>query len=622
MLASLCWPVIVLLLFSIMQPSDIRNIAIIAHVDHGKTTLVDQLLRQGGAFRENQNVAERVMDSMDLEREKGITIKAKNTAVHWNGKLINIVDTPGHADFGAEVERVMKMVDGVLLLVDAYEGPQAQTRFVLKKALGHGLAPVVVVNKVDREHSDPKAVHDKVLELFMDLEANEDQFNAPFLYGSAKNGWADLSLDGPRKDMTALFQTVLDHVPAPSVEEGPFRMLISNINWNDFVGRIAVGRILSGSVKYGDTLYVIRKDGGKLRFKVTKLFTYSGITTSDAEEGIAGDIIGLSGLEDIDIGDTLVADPKAEPLPFMEIDPPTIQMEFAVNDGPLAGRDGKLVTSRQIRERLLREMRTNISIHVEETGEGTRFLVSARGAMQIAVLVETMRREGYEVLVSRPTVIYKTIDGVRHEPFEQLWVEVPEEQLGSTMENLSKRKGQITNLVHHHGTVTVEAEIPTRGLIGFESDLVTLTSGHGVMSHLFIEYRPFSGDIVTRQSGTLVSMEQGKVMAYALDALQERGRLFVAPGDEVYGGQVVGENPRKHDMPVNPCKAKQLDNMRSSGEGKGIMLSPPVKFSLERAIEYIEPDEFVEATPNHLRIRKRILDANERRKAEKRMEVS
>jgi GTP-binding protein len=605
-----------------MQPTDIRNIAIIAHVDHGKTTLVDQLLKQGGAFRENQAVAERVMDSMDLEREKGITIKAKNTAVHWQGKIINIVDTPGHADFGAEVERVMKMVDGVLLLVDAYDGPQAQTRFVLKKALGHGLAPVVVINKVDREHCDPEAVHDKVLELFMDLEATEEQFNAPFLYASAKNGWADRDLEGPRKDMEAIFETVMEHVPPPVVEEGEFRMLVSNIDWNDFVGRIAVGRILSGTVEMGQQITALKKDGSKKRFKVTKLFTYSGVSASDAESGFAGDIIGLSGLDEIDIGETLAANAESEPLPFVEIDPPTIQMEFAVNDGPLAGRDGKLVTSRQIRERLLREMRTNISIKVDETGEGTRFLVSARGAMQISVLVETMRREGYEVLVSRPTVIFKEVDGTRNEPFEQLWVEVPETELGGVMENLSKRKGTITNLTHHHGTVTVEAEIPTRGIIGFESDLVTMTSGHGVMSHLFLEYRPYCGEIVTRQSGTLVSMELGKVMAYALDTLQDRGRLFVAPGEEVYGGQVVGENPRKHDMPVNPCKAKQLDNMRSSGEGKGIMLSPPVKFSLERAIEYIEPDEFVEATPNHLRIRKRILDANLRRKAEKRGETA
>lgn len=600
-----------------MQPSDIRNIAIIAHVDHGKTTLVDELLKQGGAFRENQAVAERIMDSMDLEREKGITIKAKNTGVFWKGKIINIVDTPGHADFGAEVERVMKMVDGVLLLVDAYDGPQAQTRFVLKKALGHGLHPVVVINKVDRENSDPEAVHDKVLELFMELGATDAQFNAPFLYASAKNGWASRTLDGPREDMEAVFETVMEYVPEPVVEEGSFRMLVSNIDWNDFVGRIAVGRVLSGQVEMGQALHAIRRDGTKKRFKITKLFTYSGVGTSDTVTGFAGDIVGLSGLDEIDIGETLAADPEAEALPFMEIDPPTIQMEFAVNDGPLAGRDGKLVTSRQIRERLMREKRTNISIYVEETGEGTRFLVSARGAMQISVLVETMRREGYEVLVSRPTVIFKEIDGTRNEPFETLWVEVPEAHLGGVMENLSKRKGTITNLAHHHGTVTVEAEIPTRGLIGFESDLVTMTSGHGVMSHLFLEYRPYCGDIVTRQSGTLVSMELGKVMAYALDTLQDRGRLFVAPGDEVYGGQVIGENPRKHDMPVNPCKAKQLDNIRSSGDGKGIMLSPPVKFSLERCIEYIEPDEYVEATPHHLRIRKRILDHNLRRKSEK-----
>lgn len=605
-----------------MQSSDIRNIAIIAHVDHGKTTLVDKLLRQGGAFRENQTVAERVMDSMDLEREKGITIKAKNTAVIWRDKLINIVDTPGHADFGAEVERVMKMVDGVLLLVDATDGPQAQTRFVLKKALSHGLAPVVVINKVDRPHANPKAVHDKVLELFLDLEANDEQFNAPFLYASALSGWADHTPDGPRKDLAPLFETILEHVPPPKTEEGPFRMLVSNIDWNDFVGRVAVGRILSGKVNSGDILYALNRKGEKKRFKVTRLFTYSGIAAGDTELGIAGDIIGLSGLEEIDIGDTLAAEAGCTPLPFMEIDPPTIQMEFAVNDGPLVGRDGKLVTSRQVRERLLREMRTNISIKVDETAEGTRFLVSARGAMQIAVLVETMRREGYEVLVSRPSVIYKEVEGARHEPFEQLWVEVPEAQLGATMENLAKRRAQINNLVHHHGTVTVEADIPTRGLIGFESDLVTLTSGHGVMSHLFLEYRRYCGDITTRQSGTLVSMENGKVMAYALDTLQERGRLFVAPGEDVYAGQVVGENPRSEDLPVNPCKAKQLDNMRSSGEGKGIMLSPPVKFSLERAIEYIEQDEYVEATPKHLRLRKRLLDANDRRREQKRAQAA
>jgi GTP-binding protein len=605
-----------------MESSTIRNIAIIAHVDHGKTTLVDKLLQQSGTFRENQAVEERVMDSMDLEREKGITIKAKNTAVIWKGYTVNIVDTPGHADFGAEVERVMKMVDGVLLLVDAAEGPQAQTRWVLKKALSHGLKPIVVINKVDRDHADPEGAHDKVLELFLDLEATEEQFNAPFLYGSSKEGWVDLDLEGPRKNLDPLFETVIKHIPAPVVEDAPFRMLVSNIDWNDFVGRVAVGRILSGSIKQGETIHALRKDGSKQRVKITKLFTYSGVKSSDSIEGIAGDIIGLAGFEDIDIGDTLAANGDAAALPFVEIDPATIQMEFSVNDGPLAGRDGKKVTSRQIRERLIRETESNISISVEDTDKATTFRVNARGAMQIAVLVETMRREGFEVLVSRPNVLYKEIDGKRCEPIERVWVEVPSDLLGGVMESLSNRKALITNLAHHHAGVTVEAEIPTRGLIGFESELVNLTSGHGVMSHLFHEYRPFVGEITTRLSGTLVSMDQGKAATYSLEVLQTRGRLFVKPGDEVYAGQIVGENPRNQTLPVNPTKEKQLDNMRSSGNDKTIPLTPPVRFSLERAIEYIEQDELVEATPNHLRLRKQILDANVRRKEEKKRSVA
>jgi GTP-binding protein len=602
-----------------MDAQNIRNIAIIAHVDHGKTTLVDALLRQGGVFRDNQATSDRMMDSMDLEREKGITIKAKNTAVRWHDHLINIVDTPGHADFGAEVERVMKMVDGVLLLVDATDGPQAQTRFVLRKALSHGLAPVVVINKVDREHSDPKAVHDKVLDLFLELEATEEQFNAPFLYASAINGWADNETDGPRQNLDPLFETILKSVPAPTTEPGDFRMLVSNIDWNDYVGRVAVGKILSGTAKTGDNLYCLSKGNPHQRFKITKLFTYTGIKTQDSEEGVAGDIIGISGLEEVNIGDTLATNPEAAPLPFVEIDPPTIQMEFAVNDGPLAGQDGKKVTSRQIAERLDREMRTNISVKIEAEG-GTRFKVTARGAMQIAVLVETMRREGFEILVSRPTVIMKDIDGKRCEPFEQLWVEVPDDCLGAVMENLARRKGVMTNMHHHGRGVTVEAEIPTRGIIGFETDLMNLTSGHGVISHLFLEYRPYSGEIVTRQTGTLVSMAAGKSMAYALDMLQVRGKLFIGPGEEVYEGMIVGENPRKHDLPVNPAKAKQLDNMRSSGDGKGIQLTPPIRFSLEKAIEYIEGDEYVEATPNFLRLRKRVRDENQRRRDTKRAE--
>ncbi|MFP4068932.1 MAG: translational GTPase TypA [Verrucomicrobiota bacterium] len=606
-----------------MKAEHIRNIAIIAHVDHGKTTLVDCLLKQSGTFRENQQVAERVMDSMDLEREKGITIKAKNTAIKWaNPKdgatyTINIVDTPGHADFGAEVERVMKMVDGVLLLTDAVGGPQAQTRWVLRKALDAGLKTICVINKVDRETARPDWVHDKVLELFLDLDADEDQFNAPFLYASAKNGFADRQVDGPREDMRDLFETVIERIPPPVIEEGGFRMLASNIDWDDYVGRMAIGRVLSGEVSQGETIHALRKDGRKQRVKITKLKTFTGLATDDVETAVAGDIVGLAGFDEIDIGDTLAASPEAAPLPFVEIDPATVQMEFSVNNGPLAGKDGKKVTSRQIRDRLIRETQSNISISIEDTDDGTRFLVNARGAMQIAVLVETMRREGFEVLVSRPTVLFKEINGTRCEPFEQVWVEIPEDQLGGVMENLSKRKAKVTNMEHHNAGVTVEAEAPTRGLIGFESDLVTMTSGHGVMSHSFLEYRPYCGEIVTRQTGTLVSMEQGKSMPYALDMIQNRGKLFIGPGEEVYAGQIVGENPRKEDMPVNPAKAKQLDNMRASGSDKGIQLAPPVQFSLERAIEYIANDELVEATPRFLRLRKRILDENLRRKLAK-----
>jgi len=600
-----------------MKPKNIRNIAIIAHVDHGKTTLVDEMLKAGGLFRENQEVEDRMMDSMDLEREKGITIKAKNTSVHWKDDLINIVDTPGHADFGAEVERVMKMVDGVLLLVDAYEGPQAQTRFVLMKALKQHLKPIVVINKVDREHADPEAVHDKVLELFLDLEADDDQFNAPFIYASAKNGWADTTLDGPRKDMTALFETIMERIDPPKVEEGPFRMLVSNIDWNDYVGRIAVGRILSGEAQAGQRLKIIRKDGTRETAKITKLFEYSGLQTSDSHLAVPGNIVGLAGFEEVDIGETIVASDEQEPLPFVEIDPPTIQMEFAINDGPFAGQDGKKVTSRQIRERLVRETKTNISIQVDEGGEGSQFMVSARGAMQIAVLVEQMRREGYEVLVSRPKVILKEVDGQKCEPFENVWIDVPDDNVGGIMKNLATRKGQVTGMHAHMGRTTIEANIPTRGLIGFEFDLVNMTSGHGVMSHMFESYKPLAGEIVSRQTGTLVSMEQGAATGYTLMTLEDRGKLFIGPGDDVYVGMIVGESPKRIDLPVNPTKGKQLTNVRASGSDKNVQLAPPIKFSLERALEYIESDEFVEATPKVLRLRKRILDPHARKRMEK-----
>ena len=595
---------------------NIRNVAIIAHVDHGKTTLVDRLMQEGGVYRENQKAEERAMDSMDLEREKGITIKAKNTSVHWRGKTINIVDTPGHADFGGEVERVMKMVDGVLLLVDAKDGPQAQTRFVLRKALSQTLTPIVVVNKIDRKFADPDRVHDQVLELFLELEATDDQFEAPFLYGSAKNGFMLSDLKDEPNDMTPLFETILDAINPPEADvEGDLKMLVSNIDWDDYVGRVAIGKILSGSVETGGSIFRINRDGKRERVKITKVFEYTGLSSNESEKGEAGNIVGIAGFDEVDIGETLCATEDQAPLPFVEIDPPTIQMQFAVNDGPLAGRDGKLVTSRQIRDRLFREMKTNISIQVEDSESSGVFNVAARGAMQIAVLVETMRREGFEVLVSRPTVITKTIDGVEMEPFETLWLEFPDDCTGGIMENLSNRRGKMTNMDTRNGTVFLEAEIPTRGLIGLEIDLVNATSGHGIMSHLFKEYRPKAGEISTRLTGTLVSMDAGKTTAYSLNALEDRGKLFVRAGAEVYEGMIVGENPRLSDIPVNPTKAKQLTNFRSQGEGKGIQLSPPIEFSLERAIEYIAPDEFVEATPSHLRLRKRILNATLRKRA-------
>ena len=595
---------------------NIRNVAIIAHVDHGKTTLVDRLMQEGGVYRKNQKAEERAMDSMDLEREKGITIKAKNTSVHWRGKTINIVDTPGHADFGGEVERVMKMVEGVLLLVDAKDGPQAQTRFVLRKALSQALTPIVVVNKIDREFANPDRVHDQVLELFLELEATDDQFEAPFLYGSAKNGFMLSDLKDEPNDMTPLFETILDTINPPEADvEGHLKMLVSNIDWDDYVGRVAIGKILSGSVETGGRVFRINRDGKRERVKITKVFEYTGLSSNESEKGEAGNIVGIAGFDEVDIGETLCATEDQAPLPFVEIDPPTIQMQFAVNDGPLAGRDGKLVTSRQIRDRLFREMKTNISIQVEDSESSGVFNVAARGAMQIAVLVETMRREGFEVLVSRPTVITKTIDGVEMEPFETLWLEFPDGCTGSIMENLSNRRGKMTNMDIRNGTVFLEAEIPTRGLIGLEIDLVNATSGHGIMSHLFKEYRPKAGEISTRLTGTLVSMDAGKTTAYSLHALEDRGKLFVRAGAEVYEGMIVGENPRVSDIPVNPTKAKQLTNFRSQGEGKGIQLSPPIELSLERAIEYIAPDEFVEATPSHLRLRKRILNATLRKRA-------
>jgi len=594
----------------------IRNIAIIAHVDHGKTTLVDKLLKEGGVFRANQQVEERAMDSMDLEREKGITIKAKNTSVHWQDKIINIVDTPGHADFGGEVERALRMVDGVLLVVDAYDGPQAQTRFVLRKALQHGLKVVIVINKIDRDNAEPAKMYDKVLELLMELNATEEQFDAPVVYGSGRDGYMMYKLEDERKNMTPLFETILDHVPPPFAKpDDAFHMLVSNIDWSDYVGRIAIGKILGGRANVGDTVFTIRhSDGKRIRSKITKVFEYSGLGTQESTAGVAGNIVGLSGFEDIDIGDTLSTLEEGHALPFTQIDPPTLEMQFCVNDGPLVGQEGKLVTSRQLRERLFRELKTNVSISIEDSDRAGVYDVKARGAMQVAVLVETMRREGFELLVSRPTVIEKVVDGRRMEPFETVWIEVPDECVGAVMQNLANRKGQLTNLEKHPYSTMIEATITTRGLIGMEIDVINMTSGRGVMSHLFKEYGPFAGEVLTRLTGTLIATEAGETTGYALVMCQERGKLFVSPGEQVYEGMVIGENPRNEDISVNAVREKKLTNFRSQGEGVATGLTPATKLSLERAIEYIAADELVEVTPKSLRLRKRILKEVERRK--------
>jgi GTP-binding protein len=595
----------------------IRNIAIIAHVDHGKTTLVDQLLRQSGTFRANQRVEERVMDSMDLEREKGITIKAKNAAFKYKDYHVNIVDTPGHADFGGEVERIMKMVDGVLLVVDSHDGPQAQTRFVLRKALQNHAWPIVVINKIDRENARPHKVLDMVFDLFVELGATDEQLDFPVIYTSAKEGYAVREIHEAREDMEPLFQAIIDRIPAPArAKETYFRMLISNLDYSDYLGRLAFGRLASGRVSVGDSVVLIHKDGRRERTNVTALFSHEGLERIEVKRAAAGDIIGLAGFEDVNIGETITDLEERPALDFVDIDPPTIQMNFVVNDSPLSGKEGRFLTARHIKERLVRECRTNVSLQFEETETAGVFTISARGEMQIAILVEEMRREGFEVLVSRPEVILKE-DGRGNllEPFETLYVDVPNENLGDILQSLAARKADILNMDHQTRTVLVEALIPTRGLIGFESDLMNLTRGMGSMSHLFKEYGPFKGEIATRHNGVLVAMEKGLSTAYALNNVQERGRLFVGPQEEIYEGMIVGENSRPGDLAVNPCKAKHLTNMRSQGEGKGIQLAPPVRMSLERSLEYIHSDEYVEATPKTLRLRKKILDSIARKRA-------
>jgi GTP-binding protein len=588
-------------------------------VDHGKTTLVDAMLHQSGVFRANQDVAERAMDSMDLEREKGITIKAKNASLVWKDTKINIVDTPGHADFGGEVERILKMVDGVILLVDASDGPQAQTRFVLRKALEQNLHLMVLVNKIDRDTADPHRVHDEVLDLLLELDASEEQFNAPFLYGSARDGFVVKDLEDPQDNLNPLFDMILETIPAPTTfPEAPFRMLVSNLDWNSYVGRIAIGCMREGAIRKGEPIRRRGHGGKEESGTVMKLYGFTGMGLNEIEDAEAGEIVGIAGFEDVFIGETLCKTEEQERLPFVAIDPPTLQMQFCVNDGPFTGQDGKFLTSRHLRERLFKETNTNVSMQVHDTDSGSAFLVQARGELQIAVLMETMRREGFEMLVSRPEVIIKTAeDGTKLEPFEDVWLDIPESNLGDLMQALASRKANITHMEHQGSRVLLEAVCPTRGLIGIDTYLTNLTSGEGVLSHMFKEYAPLAGDIPSRSTGALVSGAQGASTAYALDTIQERGKLFIGAGEDVYDGMVIGESSRPGDLPVNPCRTKQLTNVRASGTDKAIMLEPPVNMSLEKAIEFISDDEFVEATPHHLRIRKKILDPHARKRAQR-----
>jgi GTP-binding protein len=597
----------------------IRNIAIIAHVDHGKTTLVDKMLRQAGAFRENQIVEERVMDSNPLERERGITILAKNTSVHWRDTKINIVDTPGHADFGGEVERILRMVDGVLLVVDAFDGPMPQTRFVLRKALALGRVPIVVINKIDRPGADPLRVHDEVLDLFIELEADEAQLDAAVVYASARDGVATLDLEVKPVDLTPLFDAIVRHVPPPPSEtDGPFQMLISTIDYSPYLGRLGIGRIERGTVRLGDTVALLPLDSGQQseRARVTKLFIFEGLERREVESASAGEIVALAGLEGVEIGLTVTDVEHQDRLAGIAVEEPTISVDFLVNNSPFAGRDGKFVTSRQVRERLYKELERNVALRVEDTDSTDTWTVSGRGELHLSILMETMRREGYEFQVSRPRVITRVgLDGERLEPYEELSIDVPEEYLGAVIEKLGPRRGEMLEMKNPgQGMVRLLYRIPARGLFGYRSEFLTDTRGTGIIHHRFLEYGPWAGPLAGRSRGTLISMEGGTVVAFALANLSERGTLFVAPGAPVYEGMIIGESSRPGDMDVNPTKEKKLTNMRSKASDENIQLEPPRELTLEGALEYIEDDELIEVTPQAIRLRKRFLSSNERKK--------
>ena len=600
-----------------MIRENLRNVAIIAHVDHGKTTLVDALLKQSHIFRENEKVAERVMDSNDLERERGITILSKNTAVMHNDVKINIVDTPGHADFGGEVERVLNMVDGVLLLVDSFEGPMPQTKYVLRKALEQGLKPIVVINKIDRPDQRVHEVEDEVLELFMELEADDDQLDFPVVYASARDGIAKASMEDDSTDMTALFDVLIKEIPAPQGDiDGPLQFMVTTLDYDDFVGKIAVGRIVRGRMKTNQQVVLMNGESTR-KGKIGRVYTYNGLNRVETDEAGMGDIIAFVGIDDINIGETVADAENPEALPTISIDEPTLSMMFSVNNSPFAGREGDYVTSRHLRDRLFKEVETNVSMRVEETDSPDSFKVSGRGELHLAVLIETMRREGYELQVGKPRVIFKEINGQKCEPLEHLTIDVPQEFMGAVMENLGVRKAELINMVELAGYLRMEFVVPARGLIGFRAQFLTATKGNGIMNHVFHGYAPYKGDIPGRTRGALVAFEDGETTPYGLNSVQDRGTLFLGANVPVYTGQVIGENARENDMDVNPNKKKHVTNMRSSSSDEAVRLTPPRIFSLEQALEWINDDELVEVTPENIRMRKAILDRSARAKAAK-----
>ena len=602
-----------------MNNKNIRNVAIIAHVDHGKTTLVDALLKQSHVFRDNEQVDERVMDSNDLEKERGITILSKNTSVMYNDVKINIVDTPGHADFGGEVERVLKMVDGVLLLVDAFEGPMPQTREVLKKSLSLNLKPIVIINKIDRPGANPLKVVDQVLELFIELNANDEQLDFPVIYASAKNGIAKMHLEDESDNVNCIFDTIIKNIEPPACDmDGDTQMLVSNIDYDEYLGRLAVGRVERGTIKAGSTVAVCKKDKTE-QGKIAKLFTYMGLKRTEVDEVEAGDIVAVSGISNINIGDTICDLSNPEKIPFVNIDEPTVSMTFSVNNGPFAGKEGEFVTSRHIRDRLFKELERNVSLRVKETASPDSFEVCGRGELHLSVLIETMRREGYELLVSRPKVIFKEIDGVKCEPIENLVVNVPDEAIGTVIEKLGRRKAEMKNMEPAElGHTKIEFRIPARGLIGYRTEFLTDTKGTGTMNSIFDCYEPYKGDIQSRTRGVLVAFEQGTSITYGLYNAQLRGELFIGPGVEVYEGMIVGINSRNEDISINVCKEKHLTNTRASGSDDALRLVPPIQLSLEKAIEFIAEDELVEVTPKNIRLRKIILNNKDREKAARR----